>query len=174
MEVCSSCGTQDKPHMYCPSDLEKGCTEGQQDGRVENMSSPLLIKTPKPQLTAEQPSKTNQKETNKQTTTTTTTKNTLEPTKKDTLYPKTKEKPQQDRVKVLSLTSGFTAWESDRRRRRPQRIWLWRPVGFDCWNSTGQEERKTALLEGAHKVPCAPGPMEKISDLIRDWARPTC
>ena len=44
------------------------------------MSSPLLMKTPQSQLTAEQP----------------TNKKMLEPTKKENLHPKTKKKPQQD------------------------------------------------------------------------------
>ena len=57
--------------------------------------------------------------------------------------------------------SGFPAWGSGNGRRSPQRIWLWRPAGFDHRNSTQLGETETPLLEGAHKVSCAPGPRGK-------------
>ena len=41
-----------------------------------------------------------------------------------------------------------------------QRIWLWRPSGNDRRNSTGWEA-ETPLLEGTHRVLCAPGPGKK-------------
>lgn len=40
------------------------------------------------------------------------------------------------RVSVLSPTKGSPAWRSGDRRRWLQRLQLWRPVGFDCRNST--------------------------------------
>ena len=35
-------------------------------------------------------------------------------------------------------------------RKSPQRVWLWRPMGFDPGTSTGLRETETPLLEGAH------------------------
>ena len=55
-------------------------------------------------------------------------------------------------VRVLSPTSGSPAWGSDIRRKKPQRIWLWRPVGLECSSSTGLGKRETPPLEGTHKV----------------------
>ena len=63
------------------------------------MGSLLLMRTPESQLTAEQPS----------------TKKVLEPTKKDTLYPKTKEKTQQDdRRGTIAIKSNLilARWET--------------------------------------------------------------
>ena len=64
-------------------------------------------------------------------------------------------------VKVLSPMSGFPTWGSGNGRRNTQRIGLWRPAGFDSETSTGLEETETPLLEGTHKVLCAPGPRGK-------------
>ena len=64
-------------------------------------------------------------------------------------------------VKVLSPTSAFPTWGSGNGRRNPQRIRLWKLVGFDCRTSTGLGETETALLEGTHKVLCVPGPRGK-------------
>ena len=57
--------------------------------------------------------------------------------------------------------SGSPAWGSGIGRRSPQSIWLWRPAGLNLKNSTGLGEPETPLLEGAHKVPWAPGPSTK-------------
>ena len=51
--------------------------------------------------------------------------------------------------------------ESGNGRRNPERIYLWRPVGFDHRNSTRLGETETVLLEGTHRVLCAPGPRKK-------------
>ena len=125
------------------------------------------MKTPKSQLTAEQPL----------------TKKLLEPTKNDTLHPKTKKKPQWDsRSGTITtksnpihagwlthklennyttevLTQEWKSWAPCQtsqpgglaRGRSPQRIQLWRPVQFDHKNSTGLGQTETPLLEGAHR-----------------------
>ena len=69
-------------------------------------------------------------------------------------------------VRLPSLGYGI-------RRRSPQSIWLWRPVGLECRSSTGLGETETPLLEGTHKVSRAQGPGQS-GDSIRAWARPTC
>lgn len=103
--------------------------------------------------------------------TTTNKKKILEPTKKDTLHPKTKYGGTitiksnciptgwminwqiiLTGVKVLSSTSGFLVWGSGNGRRNPQKIWLSGPAGFDHRNSTGLWEIGTVLLEGTHKL----------------------
>ena len=80
-------------------------------------------------------------------------------------YPQTGEqlyhRSSPTRVKVLSPTLGFSAWGSGNRRRSPQRIQLWRPMGFDGRTSTGLGETETPLLEGTHKVLCAREPRGK-------------
>ena len=57
-------------------------------------------------------------------------------------------------VRLPSLGSGNG-------RRNPQRIRLWRPVGFDCRTSTGLGETETPLLEGTHEVVRVAGPRGK-------------
>ena len=57
-------------------------------------------------------------------------------------------------------------WGSGLRRRSPQNVQLWRPVGFDCRNSTGLGETETPLWEGAYKVSWTPGTRGKSSDHI--------
>ena len=57
--------------------------------------------------------------------------------------------------------SGFPIWRSSNGRRNPQRIRLWSPLGFDCRTLTGLGETETPLLEGTHKILCAPGPRGK-------------
>ena len=64
-------------------------------------------------------------------------------------------------VKVLSPMSGFPTRGSGNGRRNSQRIRLWSLVGFDCKTSIGLGETETPLLEGTHKVVCAPGPRGK-------------
>ena len=129
------------------------------------MSSLLLTETPKSQLLNNYIQNNN--------------RNMLEPTKKDTLHPKT-EKVQwndnrgynHDKIKSLparwathKLENSYTtevllqewkSWAHSRLpslsvwqwRRSPQRNWLWRPVEFDCRNSTGLRETETPLLAG--------------------------
>ena len=122
------------------------CYIGQQDGGVEDVRSPLLTKIPRSQLTAEQPSST--------TTTATTKRWNLPkryPTCKDKeeatmrwyeghncdkikSHTRWVGNPQTGKylyhrsspigVKVLSPTSGFPAWGSGNRSKRPQRSWL--------------------------------------------------
>ena len=76
------------------------------------------------------------------------------------------------RVKVLSPTSGFPGWVSGNGKRSPQRIWLWRSVGFD----RKTEERETPLLKVTHKVSYTSGTRGESSGFISAWAwvRPTC
>ena len=63
-------------------------------------------------------------------------------------------------VRVLSLMSGSPVWRSGIRRRRPQSIWLWRPVGLECRSSTGLGE-ETPLIKATHEVSHAMGPRAK-------------
>ena len=51
--------------------------------------------------------------------------------------------------------------EVQQQEEEPQRIWLWRPAGFDHRNSTGLGKAETPLLEGWHKIVCAPEPRGK-------------
>ena len=51
--------------------------------------------------------------------------------------------------------------ESGNGRRNPERIYIWRPVGFDHRNSKRLGETETVLVEGTHRVLCAPGPRKK-------------
>ena len=63
-------------------------------------------------------------------------------------------------MKVLSSVLGSPSWGSGNRWRTTQRIWLWRPVGFDHRNSTGLGETETPLLEVCtqdHMCPRAQG-----------------
>ena len=39
--------------------------------------------------------------------------------------------------KVLGPTTGFPTWGSGKGTENPQKIWVWRPVGFDCRTYTG-------------------------------------
>ena len=57
--------------------------------------------------------------------------------------------------------SGSPVWGSGIGRRRPQRIWLWRPAGLEYKNFTGLGETEIPPLEGAHKVSRALGPRAK-------------
>ena len=140
--------------------------------------SSLLIRTPKSQLTSEQPS--------------TTTAKFLEPTEKHTLYPKTKKNPQWDgrrdtititsnsmptkcvpqkfsiAVKVLSPISVFPAWGPGNGSQSPQRIWLWKPAVLDCRTSTGLWETETPILKGHTQVPMHTKIQGKSSDFIKD------
>ena len=59
-------------------------------------------------------------------------------------------------VKVMSPTSGFPAWGSDKRTGNPQGIWTWRPVGFDCKTFTGPGVKETPVLEGTNKTLYSP------------------
>ena len=68
-------------------------------------------------------------------------------------------------MRVLSPTSGSPAWGSGLGRRRPQSIWLWRPVGLDHRSFTGLGETETPFLEDTHKVSCAPEPRAKAVTL---------
>ena len=52
--------------------------------------------------------------------------------------------------------AGSSAWGSGIKRKSPQSIWLWRPVGLDFRSSTGLGETETPLL-----VACALGPRAK-------------
>ena len=61
-------------------------------------------------------------------------------------------------TKVLGPTIDFPTWGSGKGTDNPQRIWLWRPVGFDYRTSTGQGNR---LWEGTNKPLCTPGPRRK-------------
>ena len=55
-------------------------------------------------------------------------------------------------MRVLIPISGSPAWSSGIRRRRPQSIWFWGPVGLECRRSTRLGEIVTPLLEGSPKV----------------------
>ena len=70
-------------------------------------------------------------------------------------------------VKFLSPMAGFPAAWSGNRRRNSQRIWLWSPAGSDHRNSAGLGEIETPLLEGTHKILCAPGHRRKSTDVIK-------
>ena len=52
-----------------------------------------------------------------------------------------------------------------------QKVGLWRPAVFDHRTSTRLGEEETPLLEGAHKVCVHQDPVKKA---VRAWARPTC
>ena len=55
-------------------------------------------------------------------------------------------------VRVLSPMSGDPALGSGIGRRRPQNIWLLRPVGLEWQSFTVLGETETLLLEGTHKL----------------------
>ena len=63
-------------------------------------------------------------------------------------------------VKVHSPTSGFSARKSDKEKGKPQGIWPWSWVGFDCRTSIGLGETETPLLESTSKALSAPWPGE--------------
>lgn len=150
--VCSSCSAQDKPHMYCCSDLDKGYTDGWQNDRVEGHKQHLLIKTWKSQLIAKEQS----------------IKKHRNLSKIGTRYPNTTQKWQWDRVKVLSHTSGFPAWGWVNKRRRPQRIWLWWTVRVITRIPRDRKKEKPHYWRGETR-PCEhQNTWAKISDLIRD------
>lgn len=134
------------------------------------MSSLFLMKTPKSQLTPEEPL----------------TKKRLGPTQKDILHPKTRKKPREDsRRGICNITKLHIPWcafpklennditevlpkeleiHAPRQapqagalapgRGAPQSTWHGRLVGFDHRNSTLLEEIKTPPLEDTHKVLC--------------------
>ena len=111
----------------------------------------------------------------------------------DTLCPKTKEKLQWDErrgtimIKLNPIPTEYILELENRSQkffyccedselhvrllskgsykgtRKPQGIWLWRPVEFDWRSSTGLEEIETLLLQGTHKILCKPRPKAK------DW-----
>ena len=64
-------------------------------------------------------------------------------------------------VKVLSPTSVFPAWGSDKRTGNAQGTWPWRPSGFDYRTYTGLGERQTPVMEGTNKISRAPRPRGK-------------
>jgi len=70
-------------------------------------------------------------------------------------------------VQVLNPMSGFSAWVSDKTSGNPQRIWPWRPVGFDYRNSTRLGETETLVLEDTNKILHTPRPREKKQWLHR-------
>ena len=60
-------------------------------------------------------------------------------------------------MRVLNHTLNSSFWGSSNRRRSPQIIWLWRPVGLDCRSPTGLGERDSTLGGHMNKVSCALG-----------------
>ena len=60
--------------------------------------------------------------------------------------------------RVLGTITDFPTWGSGQEAENPQKIWLWRPVGFDYRTYTGLRNR---FLEGTNKTLCTPGPRRK-------------
>ena len=71
----------------------------------------------------------------------------------------------------LGPRTDFPTWGSGKGIENPQRIWLWRPVGFDSRTSTGLGKQN---FEGTKKPYVYQDPGERSSDPTRDWARFAC
>ena len=127
----------------CPTTNEWEIPSSRQQTR-RMRAHPLLMKTPKSQLTAKQPL----------------TKKTLEPTKKDTLHPKTKKKPQQDgrRGAIVIKSNPVPArWANHKLEDNytteviPQEWKFWAPIRFTSLGVWQQDEEslKNLALKGS-------------------------
>ena len=71
-----------------------------------------------------------------------------------------------------TATTYFPTWGSSKGNKNLQRIWLWRPVGFDYRTSKGQGKQILGGIKQNIFVHQDPG--ERSSDSTKEWARHGC